>query len=148
MAETHVISALVKKRAELHGEIIYYEKLIRSHKDDLSTIDKAIHIFDNNYNIQIIKSKRPAMRYYFNAGECKPLVLNILKNATTALGTDEITEIISSQKGFDPSEKGFDIKLVQKSVLVTLCNVEKAGLVRRLGKRGMTQTWEIKDIQV
>jgi hypothetical protein len=65
MAETHVISALVKKRSELLGEIQHHEALIKEHKSNLSSIDKTIHIFDDNYDLRTIKSKRVSQERYF-----------------------------------------------------------------------------------
>jgi outer membrane protein TolC len=47
MADTHVISALVKKRAELRGDIIHYKQLLSSLDKDLQTIDATIKIFDD-----------------------------------------------------------------------------------------------------
>jgi len=46
MAESHVISALIKKRSELSGEIEHYEKIIKEYRNNLASIDKTIHIFD------------------------------------------------------------------------------------------------------
>ena len=46
MAESHVISALIKKRSELSGEIEHYEKIIKECKENLTSLDKTIHIFD------------------------------------------------------------------------------------------------------
>ena len=46
MAESHVISALTKKRAELLGEVQHYEKLLKSSKENLTHIDKTIKMFD------------------------------------------------------------------------------------------------------
>ena len=51
MADTHVISALVKKRAELRGDIIHYKQLIATLDKDLQTIDATIKIFDVDYDI-------------------------------------------------------------------------------------------------
>lgn len=42
MAETHVISALVKKRSEVSGEIKHYENLLKKAKTDLQSIDQTI----------------------------------------------------------------------------------------------------------
>ena len=50
MAESHVISALIKKRSELSGEIEYYEKIIKEHREDLVSLDKTIHLFDEDYD--------------------------------------------------------------------------------------------------
>lgn len=58
MAESHVMSALVKKRSEILGEIQHCEALIKEYKENLSSLDATIHIFDSNYDLQSIKSKK------------------------------------------------------------------------------------------
>lgn len=55
MADSHVISELVKKRAELCGNIIHYKQLISSLDKDLAIIDGTIKIFDVDYDIYSIK---------------------------------------------------------------------------------------------
>ena len=54
MADTHVISALVKKRAELRGDIIHYKQLIATLDKDLQTIDATIKIFHVDYDIFLV----------------------------------------------------------------------------------------------
>ena len=46
MAETHVISALREKRAELSGELIAAEKRIIQLRADLESLDGALRVFD------------------------------------------------------------------------------------------------------
>ena len=63
MPETHVLSALIKKRSEIAGEIEYFEKQLKEHRENLISLDKTIHIFDPEYNISSIKNKRYTKRY-------------------------------------------------------------------------------------
>ncbi len=99
MAETHVISALVLKRSELLGEIKYHEALIEEYKENLTTIDKTIHLFDNSYDLRTIKSKRVIRDRYFKNGEAIVLIFNALRMLNKPAKTDEISEIIASKKG-------------------------------------------------
>lgn len=85
MAETHVISALVKKRAELRGDIIHYKQLIATLDKDLQTIDATIKIFDVDYDISSIKPVIKSRNRFFNNGEAKVLVLEVLKNSSLPL---------------------------------------------------------------
>ncbi|HHD78841.1 MAG TPA: hypothetical protein ENK98_04290 [Epsilonproteobacteria bacterium] len=57
MAETHVVSALVKKRSEVSGEIKHYENLLKKAKTSLQSIDQTIHLFDENYDLRIVSLK-------------------------------------------------------------------------------------------
>ena len=85
MADTHVISALVKKRAELRGDIIHYKQLIATLDKDLQTIDATIKIFDVDYDISSIKPVIKSRNRFFNNGEAKVLVLEVLKNSSLPL---------------------------------------------------------------
>jgi hypothetical protein len=46
MADSHVISALREKRAELSGELIAAEKRILQLRDDITGLDRTIRVFD------------------------------------------------------------------------------------------------------
>jgi hypothetical protein len=46
MADPHVISALRAKRAELSGELIAAEKRILQLREDISSLDRTMRVFD------------------------------------------------------------------------------------------------------
>ncbi len=48
MAETHVLSALAKKRAEVSGEIKHYEKLLKQSKINLQSYCKTSYFFKSS----------------------------------------------------------------------------------------------------
>ncbi len=82
MAETHVISALTKKRAEVSGKIKHYENLLNKSKLNLQSLDQTINLFDESYDLRTIKSKRVHKERYFKTGEAKVLILDMLRTAT------------------------------------------------------------------
>jgi hypothetical protein len=143
MAEPHVISALVKKRAELLGEIQYYEKLLKSSKENLTHIDRTIKMFDENYNLLGIKAKRVHREKYFKTGEAKLLILDILRVASTPISTTDIGKKIASNKEIDSNE-GFDLEHFLKVILASLSRYEHNGLIERAGKDGLTILWQIR----
>lgn len=90
MAESHIISGLVKKRGEIKGEIEYLYSQINSLKSNLDTLDKAILLFEPEYQIDSIKTIHKSRMRYFNNGEFKSLLLTILKSSGEPLETQEI----------------------------------------------------------
>ena len=66
MADPHVISALRAKRAELSGELIAAEKRILQLRDDISSLDRTIQMFDPTaepHTIRpILRRKKPTLR--------------------------------------------------------------------------------------
>jgi len=142
MAETHVISALTSKRAEVSGEIKHYEKLLKQSKLNLASIDQTIHLFDDTYDLRTIKAKRVSKERYFKMGEAKVLILDMLRTATMPLGTSAVSKKIAFDKGID-SEEGFDFDRFCKVVFSSLVRCESGGLIERSGKDGTSVLWQI-----
>ena len=145
MADTHVISALVKKRAELRGDIIHYKQLIATLDKDLQTIDATIKIFDVDYDISSIKPVRKGRNRFFNNGEAKVLVLEVLKSNKLPLSTDKLSEIIATNKNLSFENKT-DKSNFQKSILLALNTCLSNNLVEKVSKDGLSIVWKIKEI--
>lgn len=143
MAETHVISALTKKRSEVLGEIKYYEKLLKKSKLNLQSIDHTIHIFDENYDLRTIRAKRVGSERYFKNGEAKTMILDVLRIATEPMTTTNIGKSIAFDKGID-KEEGFNLERFSKVVLASLTRCETSKLIERVGKDGLSILWQIK----
>ena len=145
MADTHVISALVKKRAELRGDIIHYKQLIATLDKDLQTIDATIKIFDVDYDISSIKPVRKGRNRFFNNGEAKVLVLEVLKNSNLPISTDKISDIIATNKNLSFENKTVKSNF-QKSILLALNTCLSNGIVEKVSKDRLSIVWKIKEI--
>ena len=145
MADTHVISALVKKRAELRGDIIHYKQLIATLDKDLQTIDATIKIFDVDYDIPSIKPVIKSRNRFFNNGEAKILVLEVLRNSNLSLSTDKISEIIATNRNL-AFENKTDKSNFQKSILLALNTCLSNGIVEKVSKDGLSIVWKIKEL--
>ena len=145
MADTHVISALVKKRAELRGDIIHYKQLIATLDKDLQTIDAIIKIFDVDYDISSIKPVIKSRNRFFNNGEAKVLVLEVLKSSNLPLSTDKISDIIAVNRNLSFENKT-DKSNFQKSILLALNTCLSNNLVEKVSKDGLSIIWKIKEL--
>ena len=145
MADTHVISALVKKRAELRGDIIHYKQLIATLDKDLQTIDATIKIFDVDYDISSIKPVIKSRNRFFNNGEAKILVLEVLKSSEVPISTDKISDIIATNKNLSFVNKA-DKSNFQKSILLALNTCLSNDIVEKVSKDGLSIVWKIKEI--
>ena len=145
MADTHIISALVKKRAELRGDIIHYKQLIATLDKDLQTIDATIKIFDVDYDISSIKPVIKSRNRFFNNGEAKVLVLEVLKSNKLPLSTDKISDIIAVNRDLSFENKT-DKSNFQKSILLALNTCLSNGIVEKVSKDGLSIVWKIKEL--
>ncbi len=143
MVETHVLSALTKKRAEVSGEIKHYENLLKKSKLNLQSLDQTIHLFDESYDLRTIKAKRMHKERYFKTGEAKILILDTLRTATEPLSTNDIAKKIALNRGLD-KKVSFNMARFQKMIFASLERCENNRLIERVGKEGLGILWDIK----
>ena len=146
MADSHVISALSTKRGEILGSIKHYKQLISSLDKDLQNIDATIKIFEPDYKFgsEKVVNKHTRNRF-FNNGEAKVLVLEVLKNSEIALSTDKISEIIAIKRNLSFENKT-DKSNFQKSILLALNTCLSNNLVEKVSKNGLSIVWKIKEL--
>lgn len=146
MADTHVISALSTKRGEILGSIKHYKQLISSLDKDLQNIDATIKIFEPDYKFgsEKVVNKHTRNRF-FNNGEAKVLVLEVLKNNEVPISTDKIADIIAIKRNLSFENKA-DKSNFQKSILLALNTCLSNNLVEKVSKDGLSIIWKIKEL--
>ena len=146
MADSHVISALSTKKGEILGSIKHYKQLISSLDKDLQNIDATIKIFEPDYKFgsEKVVNKHTRNRF-FNNGEAKVLVLEVLKNSSFPISTDKIADIIAVNKNLSFENKT-DKSNFQKSILLALNTCLSNNLVEKVSKEGLSIVWKIKEI--
>ena len=145
MADTHVISALSTKRGEILGSIKHYKQIISSLDKDLTNIDATIKIFEPDYKFGSEKIVNKHRNRFFNNGEAKVLVLEVLKNCNLPISTDKIADIIATNKNLSFENKT-DKSNFQKSILLALNTCLSNNLVEKVSKDGLSIVWKIKEI--
>jgi hypothetical protein len=103
-AETHVISALRIKRAEIDGDIRQAEKRAVQLRADLQALDHAMRIFDPTISpatIRPIAKRQPAAPGAVRHGQFSRLVLDALRRADKPLTCRAVAECIASESGMD-----------------------------------------------
>jgi hypothetical protein len=103
MAETHVISALVSKRAELSGELAAAERRIEKLRADLEHIDGAIRVFDPTAVPVKIKPRRPLAVPLTSLphGQASRFILGILRDATEPMTAIAIATALADRCGME-----------------------------------------------
>ena len=144
MAETHVKSALVKRRADLSGDIERTHGELRQMVLDLENLDATIVMFDPSYQVESIKPKafRPP-KDWSNRGEMTRVVLSILRMASEPLTTRDVALELLVTRALDKSDKRL-LRLMSKRVGVALRTQRDKGSVKSEQGPGQYQLWEIK----
>jgi hypothetical protein len=95
------VAALVRKRAELAGEIEARLAEIDRLQGDLVHLDATIRIMCPDAEPELIKPKRPSRKGcdWFGRGELGRLVLDALRSASEPLGSMAIARAVMEYKG-------------------------------------------------
>lgn len=151
---SHVLYALADKKMELkHLEDEYQTKLLKL-QSDISALETTICLFDRDCKETISKidkkvsntAKRAKFvrNSYFEKGECKKLVLDVLRRSEETLSTEDISLKLQDIKDISKDNTVLN-KKIQKTVVAMLRKLEKVNLVNQIGKRGLEILWGIKE---
>jgi hypothetical protein len=138
MAETHVISALRAKRAEISGYIHDLEKKVKRMRANLAHIDATIRVFAPDINPDSIPPKRRYRRSrYFAKGELSRRCLDMLRVAAgTPIAAPAIAKAAMADKGMNADEDA-QLKAVTEMVLLSLGRLRRRGVVTKTGTSRM-----------
>lgn len=142
MAESHVVTGLVAKRAELAGQIDFHRKALDKIGDDLRHIDATIKLFAPEFDLRTVKATAHRTRnQHFKSGEVPRSTLDVLREHGGAMTSRQIVETILLRKGIEPSNE--HIAQLQKGVLAVLRVQEARQIVVLADSIGTARAWKL-----
>jgi hypothetical protein len=143
MENEHVVSGLVKKRAELAGLIQQHQDTLAKLLADVNTIDAAILMFAPGYVLETISPKQMPAPHAAMRGEITSLVLSVLRDAGEPVATEEITRRVMTARGLSPADKTL-FKLMLQRIHSCLRNHRKHQRVRSIkDERRKCSMWQV-----
>ena len=126
MGQTHIVSGLVTKRAEIDGQIIARLAEIKDLKRVLHHLDRTIKVFSPEFDLRTIRATRTNTRNaLFAHGEAQRLVLGVMREHDEAITSRQITDSIIERKGFEVTATA----QLQKNVINVLRRLERKSVV-------------------
>ena len=145
MAQSHVMSALVTKRGELAGQIDYHQSEIKQLKVDMDSLDKAIKVFDPDYDLRKIKTRKTnGKNNFFEPREGNTLLMDTFREVDRPISTHELMDEIIQRKSFDIEV--IDVKALRASVFVILKRLQQSNIVREKERDGLVIIWELNPV--
>jgi hypothetical protein len=133
MTNTHVVSALRRKRSEISGHIHDLEKRIARQRANLTNLDPTIKLFSPGTNPDAIPPKRAYRRTrYFARNELSRLTQDALRTASGPLTSAEIAAAVMQAKEMPPGDAAFK-ELVADRALTVLRRLAKHGAAVKSG---------------
>lgn len=129
MAESHTVSGLIKKRAEIAGQIEHAQATLRQLIIDLDNLDHTIRLFDPDIDLVDIKPKPLPPRHQAYQGELTRIVLSALRTSPTPMTTAELAKHVMAARNLDTADRRL-VKLMGKRVGACLRNHRDKGIVQ------------------
>ena len=104
MADPHVITALVRKRAELSGELSEIDRQRRSVRSRIAHVDEALKLFGYGGDPKAIPAVR-RRQWMFRRGELSRAVYDVLRTAAGPVPNSEIAAELIRRKGWDEADE-------------------------------------------
>jgi hypothetical protein len=141
MSESHVVSGLKAKRAEIAGHIRELEKEVKVWRARQAHVDASIKLFDPDFKLETIKPRRkrhPA--HYFRHGEQGRLILDTLREHPGITATEIATRLLTLKSiPTDPDT----VTEAKDRALLALRILRRSGRVTREGVAGVEPRWTI-----
>ena len=148
MAESHIVSGLVAKHAELAGIIQFHQAEINRVSSDIKHLDATLKLFAPEIDLRSIGVKRVTRSCIrvggfkrFKSKESHTLVLDQLRVATEPLTTAMICTAIMTDRGIEDTK---EVRIsIQRTLHGTLRRLAQRDLVKEAGRQGLTVYWKI-----
>lgn len=139
----YVLTGLVKRRAEIAGEIEASHERLRKMVNDLESLDATIRQFAPDYAVEAIRPKafRPPKDWSHRGEMCKQ-VLTILRLSTEPMSSRDVALEMLVTRALDQSDRRL-MRLMTKRVGVALRTQRENGVVRSTQGTGQFVLWEV-----
>ncbi len=142
MAESHVVSGLVAKRAELSGQVEQCRRELERLVANVGHLDGSIKLFAPDYKLEGIRAKTPRQRnQFFRQGECQRLVLEIFRDTEEPLSVRHIAEVLLQRKGLEVTPAM--IEQMSKNARGVVMRLAGKKIVQSAGTDGTSKTWKV-----
>lgn len=142
MADTHVVSALKLKRAELAGRIEAAQEVVRQLVIDLDNVDATLRIFVPDIDLEEIRPRALPPRYHAYKGEVMRTCLNGLKNSREPMTTHQLSQLLLTERGVQSTDRRM-LQTIVKRVGACMKNCRARGLVKARKGPGSFLLWSL-----
>ena len=138
-----VVSGLIKRRAQLAGDIEKGHEALRRMVLDLENLDATILQFDPDFKVETIKPKafRPP-KDWANRGQMTRICLSILRQATEPLTCRDVALQLLTERALNREDQKL-LRLMTKRVGVALRGQREKGVVKADQGPGQYMLWEL-----
>ncbi|HJS84680.1 MAG TPA: hypothetical protein VJ779_04415 [Acetobacteraceae bacterium] len=143
MENEHTISGLIRKRAEIAGQLEAARTRVRQLVTDLDSLDATIRLFAPDIDLEEIRPKPVPPRHTAFHREVSKIIRDVLRETGTALTPRDIALRVMAGRGLNVSDPRL-AWTVQKRVGASLRNLRaRGGSVRSEQGVGRNLAWRL-----
>ena len=137
------LSGLLRKRAEMAGQVELQQAQLGALIMDLSHIDAAIRVFRPDIELEDLPERLAPAPFTGFRGEIQRFLLDELRKANGPQSTFDLADKIMVKRGLDPSDRVV-AGLIRKRTGYALAKLRKAGKVTsQRAHRSAPLAWEL-----
>lgn len=138
----HVLPALVKRRAELAGDLDKLQGQLQQLHADLASLDAVIRQFDPDYRLATIRPKYRRAATAAEHGSISRTVLDMLRRAPGPMSAKAMAQQIIAERGLNAGDRAL-ARAMAKRVDMALRYQRTNGMVREVQGDSAIVGWTI-----
>ena len=142
MAEPHVVTALIRKRAEIAGQLEAAQNHARQLVIDLDHVDATLRLYVPDIDLEEIKPKPLPPRHAAFRGEVSRLILEALRASPEGMTAQALAQHFMAERGMNTADKA-TARLIGKRIGSSLRTMRHRGLVASGDGPGKRLAWQI-----
>jgi hypothetical protein len=140
----HTINALIRKRAEIAGQIECHQDTLNQLIVDLDNVDHTLRLFAPDIDLEEIEPKPVPPRNQAFKGEMKRLIIDALKRAGgEALNSRDIADLVMQHRGLGTNNLRLRVTM-GKRVCAALTSMRRRGLLVSEKEGKGLQRWRLR----
>lgn len=142
MENEHTISGLIRKRAEIAGQLEAAQMQVRQLVINLDSLDATIRLFAPDIDLEEIRPKPVPPRHTAFHGQISRIIREVLRDTGMPLTAKDITLRVMAERSLNASDPRL-FRTVQKRVGASLRNLRIRGGVKSEQDGRRTLLWRL-----
>ena len=142
MEKEHVLGGLLRKRADIAGEIAVLHDQIRAQQADLAHVEATLKLFQPDIDFTGARVSRKPGKLSAGYGEMSKHVRDAMRDAPDWLTLKQIQETVMTARGMDLGDDEL-AGVVRKRVGATLRNLKRRGQAEDRHGLGLAMEWRL-----
>lgn len=101
MENEHVLSGLIRKRAEIAGQLEAAQMQVRQLITDLDSLDATIRLFAPSFDIAALRPKHMAPPHVAFHGQVARILMDLLRDAKAPVTINDAARFVMEQRGLN-----------------------------------------------